>query len=114
MNNVHDLGMLADTLNELIERAEAMLDSYRTSATISVSGLGGRPLSFCKVNQGWRLVLDEDHKLVAELSIGVRLAVANAIPLMFDAMRESQCETIDRLRTAIHELESYLDGLNVT
>jgi len=112
-----DLDMLADTLNELFERAEGVFAKLRVRATVPVRNgceLGFRKWTTSKTTREWRLVWlvpGKEPALLLSTSRETRVAAVQEIPNLHRALLGQQSVRVDEIRKAIEELETYLDGL---
>jgi len=112
-----DLDMLADTLNELFERAEGIFCQYRVAAMVPAEGgyLGFKKWTKSKALREWRLVWVGDGggqpALLVSTSRGTRINAVKAIPGLHRALLEQREHVAKSTREAIEELEAFLDKL---
>ena len=115
-----DLGMLTDTLNEVLERCEKAFRAHRWGVVASVDLEDGWILSFRKApstrdqNTMWQLCTSSpDHPLPWELLFTaprhVRVNAARSMPALYTALQEEvRCQE-EGIRTVIEELEAFVE-----
>jgi hypothetical protein len=114
---VDDLDMLADTLNELYERAEGIFRQYRVAAMVPGEGgyLAFKIWTTSKTTREWRLVWVGDGggqpSLLRATSRQIRIKAVEVIPALHRALLEQRAFVTKTARDAIEELEAYLDKL---
>ena len=111
-----ELGMLTDTLNEVLKRAEEALAAlrYGVSATVPI---GDRELVYKKSGKNWGLYVPDElghgGKPVSVFSVSrkYRLLAAKAIPDLHQALQDALKEQIKDVRDAIEDLEPFVEEL---
>lgn len=109
------LGTMMDTLNEVMERAEAVLKRHGVSGRIPVGGYGHPDLGFKKVGDRWRLVwlTEGEPSLVSGSSREMRVLAAELVPELDRALAEEASGQADRIRAVIEALEEWVEGHEV-
>lgn len=108
-----EIDTIADTLNEIIERAEKVLIDlgYTVPASIQVDN---RRLGYMKHHKEWRLVWIEEGSEplpVLNSSRKLRLEAARAFPVLYQALQETHQELSDEAREVTERFDIYIGGL---
>jgi len=105
------LGTMMDALNEVLERAEAVLKRHCVSGYLCGEEVPN--LGFKKVGDRWRLVWLEDGCepfLVLGSSREMRVRAARLVPALDRALAAEASEQGHQIRQAVVELERWVES----
>lgn len=108
-----EIDTIADTLNEILERAEKVLVDLGFTLPAEVH-VDDRKLSFMKHHGQWQLVWlspTKDPLPVLQSSRKMRLEAARAFPRLYQALNEVHRELSDEAREVTEQFDSYIEGL---
>lgn len=114
----NDPGDVMDALNAAITRVEAYLVALNLGARtrVPLDGNGGRWISFCKVENRWRLCYEKDttgpdmdivYTPLVSASMEVRLASVSRFRDLEAALRAENAKTVAAAQEAIRECENF-------
>ena len=108
----NEIDVIADTINEIIERAETALNQLGFNVEAHVEVLGRR-LTYAQKGRDWRLVWIEDDKktLVRDSSRRLRIEAARAFPKLYEKITETNRVLVEDARQVAEDFDQFVCGL---